>query len=68
MSQDSNLEHEFLELRTDGLDKKTFLGGLKLATRSILFLIFGLAALAICGGMYVFVDHRLDRAFSEADA
>ena len=51
MSQDSNLEHEFLELRTDGLDEKTFLGGLKFATRSSLYLILGLAALATFGGM-----------------
>ncbi|MGE4561872.1 MAG: methyl-accepting chemotaxis protein [Rhodospirillales bacterium] len=68
MSQDSNLEHEFLELRTDGLDEKTFLGGLKFATRSKLFLIFGLTVLVTFGGMYFFVDQRLDGAFSEADS
>ena len=54
MSQDSNLEHEYLKLQTDGLDEKTFLGGLKLATRSSLFLTFGLAALATFGSMYFY--------------
>lgn len=62
MPQDSDLEHEFLELRTDGLGEKTFLGGLRLATRGTLFLLFGLAALAALAGIYIYVDQRLNSA------
>ncbi len=62
MPQDSNLEHDFLELRTEGIDEKTFLGSLTLATRSSLFLIFGIVVLAAFAAMYFYVDERLSRA------
>lgn len=62
MPQDSDLEHEFLELRTEGLGEKSFLGGLRLATRGTLFLLLGLAALAALAGIYIYVDQRLGSA------
>ena len=60
MSKDRNLDHEFLDLRASDQADRTSMGGLRLAQRTRLFFLTGLAAAVAFAGMYVHFDRRLN--------
>ena len=60
MSKDRNLNHEFLELHARDQADRTFMGGMRLAQRTRLFFLSGLAAIVAFAGMYAYADRRLN--------
>ena len=63
MSKDNNLEHELLDLRPGGHSDQTFLGNLRLAARTRLFLLAGLLAMAAFAALpFSFAELELDYA------
>lgn len=65
MVQNSKFEHEFLDLKSEGMDDRTFLGGLRLGARISLFWVTGLTVLIILGGFFVHVDQRVTAAMDD---
>ncbi len=65
MSKDNNLEHEFLDLRAGGHSDQTFLGNLRLAARTRLFLLTGLLAMAAFAALFLIIDKRMTAAVDE---
>lgn len=65
MADDQKFEHEFLDLKGEGLEDRTFLGGLRLGLRSTLFWVFGFAALLILAVIFVHVDQRVVAAMDD---
>ena len=65
MSKDNNLEHEFLDLRPGGHSDQTFLGNLRLAARTRLFLLTGLLAMAAFAALFSIIDKRMTAAVDE---
>lgn len=65
MSPNSNLDHNFLDLRAQDQADRTFMGGVRLAQRTRMFFFAGLAALVAFAGMYVFFDRKLNRALDD---
>ncbi len=63
MSKERNLDHEFLDLSAGDQVDRTPMGGLRLAQRTRLFFLSGLAAIVAFAGMYVYVDQRLTQEF-----
>jgi methyl-accepting chemotaxis protein len=66
MADQPDYQHQFLDLKGDGLDDRTFLGGMRLQTRASLFVMIGLVALAAVGGIMIYGDHRLATAIDGA--
>lgn len=69
-SRDRNFDHQFLDLRSADQADRLFLGGLKLAQRTRLFLLSGLLAVAAVAAMLIIVDQRVAGAldaFTAAD-
>ncbi|MGH6663053.1 MAG: hypothetical protein ACREB6_16060 [Rhodospirillales bacterium] len=62
MTRDRNFDHQFLDLRSTEQADRLFLGGLKLAQRTRLFLLTGLLAVAAFAAIAIFVDRRVDNA------
>ncbi len=62
MTRDRNFDHQFLDLRSAEQADRLFLGGMKLAQRTRLFLLTGLVAVAAFAAIAVVVDRRLDDA------
>ncbi len=60
MGKDRNLDREFLDLRAGDQADRTPMGGLRLAQRTRLFFLTGLAAAIAFAGMYVHFDRRLN--------
>ncbi|MAF95580.1 MAG: hypothetical protein CMM60_07485 [Rhodospirillaceae bacterium] len=76
MSKDNNLKHEFLNLRAGGHSDhgghsdQTFLGNLRLAARTRLFLVAGLLAMAAFAALFLVIDKQVTAAadeFAEAE-
>ena len=65
MADDRDYQHEFLDLKGEGVDERTFLGGMSLSARSTLFWLFGFAALIALGVIYVYVDQRIVSAIDD---
>ena len=65
MSKDNNLEHELLDLRPGGHSDQTFLGNLRLAARTRLFLLTGLLAMAAFAALFSIIDKRMTAAVDE---
>jgi methyl-accepting chemotaxis protein len=65
MAQETDYEHQFLDLKGDGLDDRTFLGRTRLSTRASLFVLIGLFALVALAGIFIYVDQRLSVAISD---
>ncbi len=66
MAEQPDYQHQFLELKGDGLGDRTFLGGMRLSTRASLFVLIGLVALMALGGILIYADHRLAAAIDGA--
>jgi len=62
VTRDRNFDHQFLDLRSAEQADRLFLGGMKLAQRTRLFLLTGLVAVAAFAAIAVVVDRRLDNA------
>ncbi|HEX9569339.1 MAG TPA: hypothetical protein VF987_06625, partial [Rhodospirillales bacterium] len=62
MTRDRNFDHQFLDLRSAEQADRLFLGGLKLAQRTRLFLLTGLLAVAAFAAIAIVVDRRVDNA------
>jgi len=62
VTRDRNFDHQFLDLRSTEQADRLFLGGLKLAQRTRLFLLTGLLAVAVFATVAVVVDRRVDQA------
>ncbi len=65
MSPNSNLDHNFLDLRAQDQADRTFMGGVRLSQRTRMFFFAGLAALVAFAGMYVFFDRKLNQALED---
>ena len=65
MSDDANLDHEFLNLRPSDEAERTFMGGQTLRARRRLFVLSGLIGLAVFAGLYVFVESKLFSALDD---
>ena len=62
MANDPSFDHEFLDLRAEGLDERTFLGRYRMSTRYSMFVAAGLLAIVAFGALYVYVDRRASDA------
>ena len=65
MAEQPDYEHQFLDLKGDGLGDRTFLGRTRLETRASLFVLIGFIALAVVGGIMLYADQRVASAISE---
>ncbi|MBT6086408.1 MAG: HAMP domain-containing protein [Rhodospirillaceae bacterium] len=65
MADDPNFQHEFLDLKGEGMDDRTFLGGVRLGVRTTLFWLFGFVSLVILGGIFIHVDQRIVSAIDD---
>jgi len=65
MADDLNFQHEFLDLKGEGMDDCTFLGGVRLGVRTTLFWLFGFVSLVILGGIFIHVDQRIVSAIDD---
>jgi len=65
MAEQSDLEHQFLDLKGEGIAERTFLGGLRLGTRSTMFWMLGFIALISIGMIYIYVDNRIVTAIDD---
>ncbi len=59
MSHDIKTEKHYLDLHNPMSADKSFMGGLRLATRNILFLLLGLVSLGGFATLYNFVDQQM---------
>ena len=65
MTGKPDYEHQFLDLKGDGMEDRTFLGRSQLSTRISLFVVFGLLSLVTLGSILLYVDQRLASAISD---
>ena len=65
MTGKPDYEHQFLDLKGDGMEDRTFLGRTQLSTRTWLFVVFGLMSLVTIGSILLYVDQRLASAISD---
>ena len=63
-SQNLDMEHNFLDLRTSVVSDRIHMGGMRLSTRINMYLIFSVFAAIIFAGMYVHVDQRVDKTLT----
>ena len=68
MKRKNLLDEEYLDNKARGYADRSFLGGLRLATRTRLFFLLGLLAIAGFAAMYVHVDRRVGIALSALTA
>ncbi len=57
--------HDFLDLKGEGMEDRTFLGGTSLSARSTLFWALGLTSLLMLGVVFVHVDQRIGAAMDD---
>lgn len=62
--QNTDTDHNFLDLGTGAFADRIHMGGMRLSTRINIYLLFSLAALIVFAGMYVYVDLRVDRTLT----
>ena len=65
MSEDRNLDHEFLELHSGIQADRTFMGGYRLSQRTRLFSLSGLLAMAGFAAIYVAADREVASAIDD---
>ena len=65
MAQETDYEHQFLDLKGDGLDDRSFFGRIRTSMRSSLFLTLAIIVTAVIGGVCFYVDQRLTTAINE---
>jgi len=65
MTGKPDYEHQFLDLKGDGMEDRTFLGRTQLSTRTSLFVVFGLMSLVTLGSILLYVDQLLASALSD---
>ena len=65
MTENPKFEHNFLDLKREGINDHTSLGRVSLSLRSTLFWAFGLASLLILGVVFVLVDQRIVSAMND---
>ena len=65
MTENPKFEHNFLDLKREGINDHTSLGRVSLSLRSTLFWAFGLASLLIMGVVFVLVDQRIVLAMND---
>jgi hypothetical protein len=65
MAENRQFEHEFLDLKGEGMEDRTFLGGMRLGVRSTLFWALGFASLLTLGVVFVHVDQRTVTAIDD---
>ena len=65
MVENRQFEHEFLDLKGEGMEDRTFLGGMRLGVRSTLFWALGFASLLTLGVVFVHVDQRTVTAIDD---
>jgi len=65
MAEDPKFDHEFLDLKGEGMEDRTFLGGVRLSVRSTLFWVLGFSSLLILGAVFVHVDQRVVAAMDD---
>ena len=65
MAENRQFEHEFLDLKGEGMEDRTFLGGMRLGVRSTLFWALGFASLLTQGVVFVHVDKRTVTAIDD---
>ena len=63
-SQNLDMEHSFLDLKTGALFDRIHMGGMRLSTRINIYLVFSIFAGVIFAGMYVHVDQRVDKTLT----
>jgi len=68
MSRETDLDHQFLDLRSVPMPERTFLGTVSLQARVGWFLVIGLAAFLGFATMYVYVDNRVASALDRWNA
>ena len=65
MAENPKFEHNFLDLKREGINDHTSLGRVALSLRSTLFWAFGLASLLTLGVVFVLVDQRIVSAIDD---
>lgn len=65
MAENPQFEHEFLDLKGEGMEDRTFLGGVRLSVRGTLFWVLGFASLILLGLVFVHVDQRIVTAVDD---
>jgi len=68
MSRETDLDHQFLDLRSAPMPERTFLGTVSLQARVGWFLVIGLAALLGFAVMFAYVDNRVASALDRWNA
>ena len=65
MVEKRQFEQELLKLKGEGMEDRTFLGGMRLGVRSTLFWALGFASLLTLGVVFVHVDQRTVTAIDD---
>lgn len=65
MVKKNHLDQEYLDLRSKQYADRTFLGGMRLATRTGLFVLAGVVALAAAGAAFFYADQEVTVALGE---
>ena len=65
MVENRQFEHEFLDLKGEGMEDRTFLGGMRLGVRSTLFWALGFASMLTLGVVFVYADQRAVTAIDD---
>lgn len=65
MAENPRFEHEFLDLKGEGMEDRTFLGGVRLSVRGALFWAFGFASLILLGIVFAHVDQKTGAAIDD---
>ncbi len=68
MAGKQHLHEIFADTATTESQEQTFLGGIDFSTRTVLFALFGLAAVVVAGGVYYFADQKQSAAMGESTA
>ncbi len=63
-SQNLDMEHSFLDLRTGAFSDRIHMGGMRLLTRINIYIFFSVFAAIIFAGMHVYVDLRVDQTLT----
>ena len=68
MTEENHLKLDFPIPSLNDFGEKTFLGGKRLSTRTVLFFLFGLFTIVLFAGMFFVADMRLSSAQSRLEA
>lgn len=62
--ENNDSDHKFLDLGTGVFADRIHMGGMRLSTRINIYLLFSMAAFIVFGGMYIYVDQRVDQTLT----